>query len=108
MKRDSQTEKRGTRKRGLSQTPSLRPEAAAPSLSGSFRFNEAVGKVIDQITWVSMPGDVGAFEVRFTDDTFLFLEPLPRFVFRARLLRSTDGQIEDLRDYGVLPDRAVA
>lgn len=70
----------------------------------SVRFTEASGKVVDYVRYTGHATGQQAVEVRFTDGTFLYLEPLPRVSFRARYLKINRGIIKSVRDYGVLPE----
>ncbi len=73
-------------------------------LDRSVRFTEASGKVVEYIRYTGHATGQQAVEVRFTDGTFLYLEPLPRVSFRARYLKSNRGNIKSVRDYGILPE----
>lgn len=75
-----------------------------PGLDHSVRFTETSGKVVDYIRYSGQATGQQAVEVRFTDGTFLYLEPLPRVSFRARYLKTNRGNIKSVRDYGVLPE----
>ena len=70
----------------------------------SVRFREASGKVVDYIRDTGHATGQQAVEVRFTDGTFLYLEPLPRVLFQARYLKTDRGNIKRIRDYGILPE----
>jgi hypothetical protein len=73
------------------------------AVSKDIVFKEAVGKTVELIRFVSEPIDAQAFELRFTDGTSLYLEPRPRFFFRARYLTLQDGDVQSLLDFGILP-----
>ncbi len=98
MKRKAAQSKSGSRARPLE--PSAPPGKAA---RGSL-YSEATGKIVHYIRYANQSSRWPAFEIRFTDGTFLFIEPLPRVQFRVRLLKADDGNIKTLRDYGVLPE----
>ncbi|WP_263359918.1 hypothetical protein [Acidicapsa ligni] len=66
-------------------------------------YSEVTGKIVDYIRYADQSSGWPAFEIRFTDGMFLLIEPLPRVEFRVRFLKTTGGNIETLRDYGVLP-----
>jgi hypothetical protein len=64
-------------------------------------YEEATGKTVDFIRYAEQSKGWPAFEIRFTDGTFLFVEPVPRVEFRVRLLKASRGNVESIRDYGV-------
>jgi len=74
------------------------PSVSDPALSGR-AYPEAAGKIVDSIRYSMEAGGWHAFEVRFTDGTLLFIEPVPRIYFQVRFLRIDGGNIETLRDY---------
>jgi hypothetical protein len=65
-------------------------------------YPEAAGKIVDSIRYVDETSGWPAFEIRFKDDTFLFIEPLPRVQFHMRYLKSSGGELETVRDYGIV------
>lgn len=67
-------------------------------------YEEAKGKTVDFIRYAEQSSGLPAFEIRFTDRTFLFIEPVPRIQFRVRYLRTSSGDIKIIRDYGVVPE----
>jgi hypothetical protein len=75
-----------------------------PDPDRSVRFTEASGKVVDYIRYTGHATGQQAIEVRFTDGTFLYLEPLPRVSFRARYFKTDRGNVKSVRDYGILPE----
>ena len=64
-------------------------------------YEEATGKTVDFIRYAEQSSGWLAFEIRFTDGTFLFIEPVPRVDFRVRLLKTSRGNVKTVRDYGV-------
>jgi hypothetical protein len=67
-------------------------------------YDEAKGKTVDFIRYAEQSSGLPAFEIRFTDRTFLFIEPVPRVQLRVRYLRTSRGDIKTIRDYGVVPE----
>jgi hypothetical protein len=72
--------------------------ASDVALSGR-AYPEAAGKIVDSVRYVVEASGWHAFEVRFTDGTLLFIEPVPQLRFQVRYLRVDSGNIETLRDY---------
>jgi hypothetical protein len=64
-------------------------------------YEEATGKTVDFIRYSEQSSGWAAFEIRFTDGTFLFIEPVPRVQFRVRLLKASKGNVKTVREYGV-------
>jgi hypothetical protein len=64
-------------------------------------YEEATGKTVDFIRYAEQSSGWPAFEVRFTDGTFLFIEPVPKVQFRVRLLKASKGNVKVIREYGV-------
>jgi hypothetical protein len=64
-------------------------------------YEGATGKTVDFIRYAEQSSGWPAFEVRFTDGTFLFIEPVPKVQFRVRLLKASKGNVKVIRDYGV-------
>jgi hypothetical protein len=64
-------------------------------------YEEATGKIVDFIRYSEQSSGWAAFEIRFTDGTFLFIEPVPKVQFRVRLLKASKGNVKVIRDYGV-------
>jgi hypothetical protein len=64
-------------------------------------YEEATGKTVDFIRPSEHSSGWAAFEIRFTDGTFLFIEPVPRVQFRVRYLKASGGNIKTIREYGV-------
>jgi hypothetical protein len=79
----------------ISQTSSVPQNASAERA-----YLEASGKIVDSIRYAEEASGWPAFEVRFTDGTFMFVEPVPRVHLQVRYLRTSDGNIETLRDDG--------
>ena len=80
-----------------------RISSAQEKVSAERVYLEASGKIVDSIRYAEEAGGWPAFEVRFTDGTFLFVEPVPRVHLQVRYLRTSDGNIETLRDDGTSP-----
>jgi hypothetical protein len=74
--------------------------SAPENVSAERVYLEASGKIVDSIRYAAEASGWPAFEVRFTDGTFLFVEPVPRVHLQVRYLRTSDGNIETLRDDG--------
>jgi hypothetical protein len=64
-------------------------------------YEEATGKTVDFIRYAEQSSGWPAFEVRFSDGTFLFIEPVPNVQFRVRLLKARKGNVKIIREYGV-------
>jgi hypothetical protein len=64
-------------------------------------YEEATGKTVDFIRYAEQSRGWPAFEIRFTDGTFLFVEPIPQVQFEVRLLKASRGNVKTIRDYGV-------
>jgi hypothetical protein len=64
-------------------------------------YEGATGKTVDFIRYAEQSIGWPAFEVRFTDGTFLFIEPVPKVQFRVRLLKASKGNVKVIREYGV-------
>ena len=64
-------------------------------------YEEATGKTVDSIHYAEQSKGWSAFEIRFADGTFLFIEPVPRVEFRVRLLKANRGNVGTIRDYGI-------
>jgi hypothetical protein len=64
-------------------------------------YEEATGKTVDFIRYSEQSSGWAAFEIRFTDGTFLFIEPVPKVQFRVRLLKASKGNVKTVREYGV-------
>jgi hypothetical protein len=64
-------------------------------------YEEATGKIVDFIRYAEQSKGWPAFEIRFTDGTFLFIEPIPKVEFRIRLSQASRGNVKTLREYGV-------
>jgi hypothetical protein len=64
-------------------------------------YEDATGKTVDFIRYAEQSSGWPTFEIRFTDGTFLFIEPIPRVQFRVRLLKAGKGNIKPVREYGV-------
>jgi hypothetical protein len=83
---------------------SSRPSAARQKNAHGFVYEEATGKTIDYIRCASQLSSPAEFEIRFADGSSLFIEPVQRIQFRVRYLRASGGNIETLRDYGLIPE----
>jgi hypothetical protein len=64
-------------------------------------YEGSTGKTVDFIRYAEQSSGWPAFEVRFTDGTFLFIEPVPKVQFRVRLLKVSKGNVKVIREYGV-------
>jgi hypothetical protein len=64
-------------------------------------YEEAAGKTVALIRYAEHSKGWPAFEIRFTDGTFLFIEPVPRVEFRVRLLKTRGGNVKTVREYGI-------
>jgi hypothetical protein len=74
-----------------------------PPRSGT-NFTEAVGKVVAFINYVDEPRDNQALEIRFTDGTLLSFDLLPKVRLRVDYMELLNGDLEMIRDYGILPE----
>ena len=83
--------------------PTSPPPSSPNKIPARRVYLEAAGKIVDSIHYAEEESGWQAFEIRFRDGTFLFIEPIPRVEFRMRHLTTTDGDIEILHDYGTLP-----
>jgi hypothetical protein len=86
------------------QSSTAHPAESSPALQNagqSILYEEATGKRVDFIRYAEQSKGSPAFEIRFTDGTFLFIEPVPRIEFRARLLKASRGNIRTVREYGI-------
>ncbi len=63
-------------------------------------YEDATGKTVDFIRYAGQSSGWPAFEIRFTDGTFLFIEPIPQVQFQVRLLKASRGNVKTIRDYG--------
>ena len=81
--------------------PRQRASSSNPAPDRSVYFAEASGKIVDYIRY----SEQQVVEIRFTDGTFLYIEPRPYVEFRVRYLKTRGGNIRTIRDYGVLPER---
>lgn len=66
-------------------------------------LSEAVGKVVAYINFYNQPRDYQALEVCFTDGTFFCFNLISDVQLMAKYQESRGGDIETIRDYGVLP-----
>ena len=104
------SEQGGDMKRKAAKPNSISTEHSAESSSTGQNggrpvlYEEAKGKTVDFIRYTEQSSGLPAFEIRFTDRTFLFIEPVPRIQFRVRYLRTSSGDIKIIRDYGVVPE----
>jgi hypothetical protein len=94
MKRKAAQSKQRSRKH------SAKSSSALEEVGQGIVYEEVTGKTIDFIRYAEH-SDWPAFEIRFTDGTFLFIEPVPRVEFRVRLLKATEGNVRALREYGI-------
>lgn len=77
------------------------PIAYPPRLGTN--LGEAVGKVVAYINFYNQPRDYQALEVCFTDGTFYCFELISQAQLAAKYQESRGGDIETIRDYGILP-----
>jgi hypothetical protein len=78
--------------------------SAWKNVAHSLLYEEATGKTVDFILYAEQSRGWPAFEIRFTDGMFLFIEPVPQVQFRVRYLRASGGDIKSIRDYGAVPE----
>jgi hypothetical protein len=71
--------------------------------NGQVFFEEARGKIVNFIRYTEQSTGLPVFEIRFTDLTFLFIEPVPSIQFSVRYLRTSRGNIQTIRDYETVP-----
>lgn len=67
--------------------------------SGWIEVSEPVGKTVARIRYIDQT-EYQAVEIDFTDGSVFFLEPRVRI--RARILDKSTGDVELLKEYGVL------
>jgi len=77
------------------------PSSSLQNAGQGILYEEATGKTVDFIRHAEQSKGWPAFEIRFTDGTFLFIEPIPRVEFRVRLLKASRGNIRTIREYGI-------
>ena len=80
----------------------VRPPNYPPRIGTN--FTEAVGKVVAFINYVDEPQDNQALEIRFTDGTLLSFDLLPKVRLRVDYMELRNGDLEMIRDYGILPE----
>ena len=68
----------------------------------SVNFTEAVGKTVACIYYVDDGPEWQSLEVCFTDNTRLGFNLLPRVRLRADYMESRSGDLEMIRDYGIV------
>lgn len=95
----------GKRGRLLSEGPSaavepLQSENRPPRIGTN--FDEAVGKTVAFINYVSRPDYWYGLEVRFTDGTLFHFRFCPQIEVQVQYLERRHGTMETLREYGVL------
>ena len=76
--------------------------SASENATQGILYEEARGKTVNFIRYVGPSQGFSAFEIQFTDGTFLFIEPVPRIEFRVRLLKPNRGNVRTIRDYGTI------
>ena len=96
--------KRKAAKTNLVSTENPTGSPTAGHSYGQVVFDEVRGKTVDFIRYAEQSTGMPVFEIRFTDHTFLFIEPVPRIQFRVRYLMTGSGDIKTIRDYGVVPE----
>jgi hypothetical protein len=74
---------------------------------GGTNFTEVVGKVVAFVNYVDEPYDNQTLEIRFTDGTLLSFDLLPRVRLRVDYMELRNGDLEMIRDYGMLPESHV-
>jgi len=80
----------------------VRPPNYPPRIGTN--FTEAAGKVVAFINYVDEPQDNQALEIRFTDGTLLSFDLLPKVRLRVDYMELRNGDLEMIRDYGILPE----
>ena len=86
------------------QSSTAHPAESSPALQNagqSILYEEATGKTVDFIRDAEQSKGSPPFEIRFTDGTFLFIEPVPRIKFRVCLLKANRGNVRTVREYGI-------
>ncbi len=83
----------------LSRSSSARQKAAR-----DFLYEEARGKTVDFVRYADRRDGSPAFEIRFADGTFLFIEPVPQIQFHVRYLKVRAGNVRTIRDYGLVQE----
>jgi hypothetical protein len=77
-------------KQGSTEHPS-ESSSAWQSPGPGLLYEEATGKTVDFIRYSEQSSGWAAFEIRFTDGIFLFIEPVPRVQMRACFPRRCTG-----------------
>ncbi len=68
----------------------------------SRHFSEAVGKTVSFITYSVDGYEFQILQIRFTDGTLFTFDLLPRIRLRVNYMESRHGQLEIIRDYGIV------
>ncbi len=77
---------------------------SSPALQSAVRgilYEEATSKTVDFIRYAEQSKGSPAFEIRFTDGTFLSIGPVPQIEFLARLVKTNRGNVRAVREYGI-------
>ncbi len=68
----------------------------------SVNFTEAIGKTVALIYYVDDAPDWQSLEVYFTDGTYFLFELMPRVHVCANYRELRHGDVETIRDYGIV------
>ena len=75
--------------------------SASQNAGQAIIYEEASGKTVAFVRYAPHLKGWAAFEIRFTDGTFLFIDPIPQVEFRVRFLEAGRGNVKAVRDYGI-------
>ncbi len=78
----------------------VRPAYYLPS--SSVNFTEAIGKTVALIYYLNDAPDWHSLEVCFTDGTYFSFDLRPRVDVRANYSELRHGDVEPIRDYGIV------
>jgi hypothetical protein len=70
-----------------------------------FHFTEAVGKTVARISYIDDAPDWQSLQVRFTDGTLFSFDLSPQVSVRAEYLESRRGDLEVIREYGIVESK---
>lgn len=101
----SPTEASQNKRTGGSGLPVKRQARPKAQVQAYIDLRGVAGKVIESIRYSPAKIENQSFEVRFSDDTFLFIEPVIELRYRVRHLKVRNGKVESVQDFGVVPKR---
>jgi hypothetical protein len=92
-----------TKKSSGPDLPGKRQARSPDSVRSYVDFGGVHGKIVDRVLYSPDTIENQSFEVRFSDGTFLFIEPVIELRYRVRHLRMRNGKVEPVQDFGVVP-----